>query len=41
MTATLAGWIDGDAASGRMKVEARADGQWTAVRKNEISTPPK
>jgi hypothetical protein len=33
MTATLAGWIDGDAASGRMKVEGRADGQWTALRK--------
>lgn len=33
MTATLVGWIDGDAASGRMKVEGRADGQWTAIRK--------
>jgi hypothetical protein len=33
MTATLAGWIDGDSARGRMKVERRADGQWTAVRK--------
>jgi hypothetical protein len=33
MTATLVGWIDRDAASGRMKVEGRADGQWTAVRK--------
>lgn len=31
--ATLAGWIDGDSATGRMKVEGRADGQWTAVRK--------
>jgi hypothetical protein len=31
--ATLAGWIDGDSAAGRMKVEGRADGQWTAVRK--------
>ena len=31
-TATLVGWIDGDRASGRMKVEDRADGQWTAVR---------
>lgn len=30
--ATLAGWIDGDTAAGRMKVEGRADGQWTAVR---------
>jgi hypothetical protein len=33
MTATLVGWIDGDAASGRMKVEGRADGQWIATRK--------
>ena len=33
MTATLAGWIDGDSAKGRMKVEGRADGQWTALRK--------
>lgn len=33
MTATLAGWIDGDSAKGRMKVEGRADGQWTAIRK--------
>jgi len=33
-TATLAGWIDGDLAKGRMKVEGRADGQWTAKRKN-------
>lgn len=33
MTATLVGWIDGDAASGRMKVEGRADGEWKAVRK--------
>jgi len=29
---TMAGWIDGDAAQGRMKVEGRADGQWSAVR---------
>ena len=33
MTATLAGWIDGDSAQGRMKVEGKADGQWTAARK--------
>jgi hypothetical protein len=33
VSATLAGWIDGDSASGRMKVEGRADGQWSAVRK--------
>lgn len=31
--AALAGWIDGDNAAGRMKVEARADGPWTAERK--------
>jgi len=31
-TATLAGWIDGNSAEGRMKVEGRADGQWTATR---------
>jgi hypothetical protein len=31
--ATLAGWIDGDSATGRMKVESRADGQWTALKK--------
>jgi len=33
VTATLAGWIDGDSAKGRMKIEGRADGRWTAVRK--------
>jgi hypothetical protein len=33
VTATMAGWVDGDAAKGRMKVEGRADGQWTAQRK--------
>jgi hypothetical protein len=33
MTAALAGWVDGDIAKGRMKVEGRADGQWTSVRK--------
>lgn len=31
--ATLAGWFDGDSAGGRMKVEGRADGRWTASRK--------
>lgn len=30
----LAGWFDGDSAKGRMRVEARADGQWTAQRKS-------
>jgi hypothetical protein len=32
VTATLTGWVDGDAAKGRMKVEGRADGRWTANR---------
>jgi len=32
-TATLAGWIDGDSAGGRMRVSGRADGRWTATRK--------
>src|SRR5439155_1179418 len=31
--ATLAGWLDGDSASGRMKVEGLTDGRWTATRK--------
>ena len=30
--ATFAGWVDGDSAKGRVKVEGQADGQWTAVR---------
>ena len=33
VTLTLAGWIDGDAGKGRGKVEAHADGQWTATKK--------
>lgn len=33
ITATLAGWFDRDSAKGRMKVEGRADGQWSALRK--------
>jgi hypothetical protein len=33
VTVTLAGWVDGDSAKGRMKVEGRADGLWTALRK--------
>jgi hypothetical protein len=33
VTAILAGWVDGDSAKGRMRVEGRADGQWTALRK--------
>lgn len=32
-TAALAGWIDGDSASGRMRVAGRTDGKWTATRK--------
>jgi hypothetical protein len=32
ITAVLAGWIDGHFGKGQMKVEGRADGQWTAVR---------
>jgi hypothetical protein len=35
MNATLVGWIDGGSATGRMKVEGRADGQWTAMRKKD------
>ena len=31
--AMFAGWIDGDSASGRMKVEGRTDGRWAATRK--------
>ena len=31
--AKLAGWIDGDSAGGRMRVENLADGRWTATRK--------
>lgn len=31
--ATLAGWFDGDSGGGRMKVESKADGRWTATRK--------
>jgi hypothetical protein len=31
--ATLAGWVDGVSAGGRMRVEGRTDGRWTATRK--------
>jgi hypothetical protein len=31
-TANLAGWIDGDSAKGRLIVNGRADGVWTAAR---------
>jgi hypothetical protein len=30
--ARLAGWVDGDSAAGRMRVENLADGRWTATR---------
>jgi hypothetical protein len=33
VNASLAGWIDGASAKGRMKVEGRADGQWMATRR--------
>lgn len=33
VTATLVGWVDGDSARGKVKVEGRADGRWTATRK--------
>jgi hypothetical protein len=33
--ARLAGWIDGDKAAGRMTVEGRADGQWSAIRQKK------
>lgn len=36
--ASLAGWIDGDSAAGRMKVEGRADGPWTADRQTSVPT---
>jgi len=32
VTASLAGWIDGASARGRVKLEGRADGLWTAKR---------
>jgi hypothetical protein len=34
-TAFMDGWIDGDGAKGRIRVEGRADGMWTAIRKAE------
>jgi len=33
VNAFLIGWIDGDSGKGRMRVEGRADGAWTAKRK--------
>lgn len=35
VTATLAGWVDGDQAAGRVKVEGRADGRFVATRQKE------
>jgi hypothetical protein len=32
-TASLAGWIDGNAAKGRLSINRRTDGVWTATRK--------
>ena len=34
-TAFMDGWVDGDGAKGRIRVEGRADGMWTGVRKAE------
>ena len=33
VNALLTGWIDGDSAKGRMRVEGRSDGAWVAKRK--------
>ena len=33
VNAFLTGWIDGDSGKGRMRVEGRSDGAWTAKRK--------
>ena len=32
VTATFSGWIDGTTAKGRMRVDGRADGSWSATR---------
>ena len=37
-TAFIDGWIDGDAAKGRIRMDGRADGMWTAQRKSETAT---
>lgn len=37
-TAFMDGWIDGDAAKGRIRVDGRADGMWTAQRKSETAS---
>lgn len=36
-TAFMDGWFDGDNAKGRIRVDGRADGQWTAQRKSETA----
>lgn len=33
VTATLAGWVDKNSATGRMKIEGLTDGRWSATRK--------
>jgi len=33
VTASLAGWIDGNTGKGRMRIDAHSDGQWAATRK--------
>jgi hypothetical protein len=38
--ATLAGWVDGDAAGGRMSVAGRADGLWAASHRSAMETDP-
>jgi hypothetical protein len=40
VTAYLAGWIDGDSAKGRMRVQERSDGVWTATRTNPTPSRP-
>jgi len=38
--ATLAGWVDGDEAGGRMSVAGRTDGHWTASRGQDTAKDP-
>ena len=33
VTATLAGWVDKNSGTGRMKIEGLTDGRWSATRK--------
>jgi hypothetical protein len=35
----LSGWIDGDSAKGRMRVEGRSDGTWAGKRKENVPLP--